>query len=160
MSGLVPVDVAALGVGAFFGALSRYQAGKIAADFIATDPKRFGKLAGWHTAGLNVSGSFLLGVIYAMPAVDTNKINQLQSGVAGKPLDRFQGLTPRAKLMLGVGYVVQLLSLVFVGCLLILLSVNISHNTTFISLSLLDNYFITFSGLTSYEKLLWQLHHI
>jgi len=110
-----------------------------------------------HTAGLNVSGSFLLGVIYAMPAVDTNKINQLQSGVAGKPLDRFQGLTPRAKLMLGVGYVVQLLSLVFVGCLLILLSVNISHNTTFISLSLLDNYFITFSGLTSYEKLLWQV---
>mmetsp|Transcript_25564 Transcript_25564/g.54572 ORF Transcript_25564/g.54572 Transcript_25564/m.54572 type:complete len:160 (-) Transcript_25564:717-1196(-) len=104
MSGLVPVDVAALGVGAFFGALSRYQAGKIAADFIATDPKRFGKLAGWHTAGLNVSGSFLLGVIYAMPAVDTNKINQLQSGVAGKPLDRFQGLTPRAKLMLGVGF--------------------------------------------------------
>jgi len=57
-----------------------------------------------HTAGLNVSGSFLLGVIYAMPAVDTNKINQLQSGVAGKPLDRFQGLTPRAKLMLGVGF--------------------------------------------------------
>jgi hypothetical protein len=29
------------------GALSRYQAGKVAADFISTDPKRFGKLAGW-----------------------------------------------------------------------------------------------------------------
>jgi len=30
------------------GALSRYQAGKIASDFIATDPKRFGKLTGWQ----------------------------------------------------------------------------------------------------------------
>ena len=29
------------------GALSRYQAGKIAADFISSDPKRLGKLAGW-----------------------------------------------------------------------------------------------------------------
>jgi len=41
-------DIAALGAGAFFGALSRYQAGKIASDFIATDPKRFGKLTGWQ----------------------------------------------------------------------------------------------------------------
>ena len=32
------------------GALSRYQAGKVAADFIATDPKRFGKLTGWVRA--------------------------------------------------------------------------------------------------------------
>lgn len=104
MSGLVPVDVAALGIGAFFGAISRYQAGKVAADFIATDPKRFGKLTGWHTAGLNISGSFLLGAIYAMPTVDVDKVNQLQSGVANKPWERFQGLTPRAKLMLGVGF--------------------------------------------------------
>mmetsp|Transcript_24828 Transcript_24828/g.68430 ORF Transcript_24828/g.68430 Transcript_24828/m.68430 type:complete len:109 (-) Transcript_24828:743-1069(-) len=105
MSGLVPVDVAALGVGAFFGAVSRYQAGKMAADFIATDPKRFGKLAGWHTAGLNISGSFLLGAIYGMPTVDVNKINRIQSGMLKNPWERFQGLTPRAKLMLGVGYV-------------------------------------------------------
>lgn len=104
MSGLVPVDVAALGVGAFFGALSRYQAGKMAADFIATDPKRFGKLTGWHTAGLNVSGSFLLGVIYGMPTVHVDKVNRIHSGVVKKPWERFQGLTPRAKLMLGVGF--------------------------------------------------------
>jgi len=104
MSGLVPVDVAALGVGAFFGALSRYQAGKIATDFIATDPKRFGKLTGWHTAGLNISGSFLLGMIYAMPSVDVDKINRLQTGITNKRLEQFQGLTPRAKLMLGVGF--------------------------------------------------------
>mmetsp|Transcript_22226 Transcript_22226/g.24767 ORF Transcript_22226/g.24767 Transcript_22226/m.24767 type:complete len:152 (+) Transcript_22226:30-485(+) len=83
------------------GALSRYQAGKIASDFIATDPKRFGKLTGWHTAGLNISGSFLLGVISAMPTVDVDKINQFQYN---KPFERFQGLSPRAKLMLGVGF--------------------------------------------------------
>jgi len=104
MSVLVPLDVAAIGIGAFFGAVSRYQAGKIAADFISTDPKRFGKLTGWHTAGLNISGSFLLGAIYAMPTVDVNKVNQLQSSIATKPWEKFQGLTPRAKLMLGVGF--------------------------------------------------------
>ena len=43
MSGLVVADVAALGTGAFLGALSRYQVGKIANDCIAKDPKRFGK---------------------------------------------------------------------------------------------------------------------
>jgi len=101
MSGLVPADIAALGAGAFFGALSRYQAGKIASDFIATNPKAYGKLTGWHTAGLNISGSFLLGAIYAMPTVDVDKINQIQSN---KPWERFQGLSPRAKLMLGVGF--------------------------------------------------------
>lgn len=103
MSGLVPVDVAALGIGAFVGALSRYQAGKIAAEFISSDPKRFGKLTGWHTAGLNISGSFLLGAIYAMPTVDVTKINQLH-GISTNQWERFQGLTPRAKLMLGVGF--------------------------------------------------------
>lgn len=110
MSGLVPIDVAALGIGAFVGALSRYQAGKIAADFISTDPKRFGKLTGWHTTGLNISGSFLLGAIYAMPTVDVNKINQVQSSISTNRFERFQGLTPRAKLMLGVGCVRSLSS--------------------------------------------------
>merc|ERR1719464_2060885 len=104
MSGLVATDIAALGACAFFGALSRYQVGKIASDFIAADPQRFGKLTGWHTAGLNISGSFLLGAIYAMPTVNVEKINnQLQSNK--KPWERIQqGLTPRAKLMFGVGF--------------------------------------------------------
>jgi len=53
-----------------------------------------------HTAGLNISGSFLLGAISAMPTVDVDKINQFQSN---KPFERFQGLSPRIKLMLGVG---------------------------------------------------------
>lgn len=43
-------------------------------------------------------------MIYAMPTVDVNKVNQIQSSIAKNPLERFQGLTPRAKLMLGVGY--------------------------------------------------------
>mmetsp|Transcript_9697 Transcript_9697/g.23723 ORF Transcript_9697/g.23723 Transcript_9697/m.23723 type:complete len:122 (+) Transcript_9697:162-527(+) len=108
MFGLVPVDVAALGIGAFVGAMSRYQAGKIAADFISSDPKRLAKFTGWHTAGLNISGSFLLGAIYALPTIDVGKINQVQHGVSNNPWEKFQGLTPRAKLMLGVGYVESL----------------------------------------------------
>ena len=55
-----------------------------------------------HTAGLNISGSFLLGVLSAMPTVDIDKINQFQSNKQ-KPFERLQGLSPRAKLMLGVG---------------------------------------------------------
>jgi len=56
-----------------------------------------------HTAGLNISGSFLLGVLSAMPTVDIDKINQFQSNKQ-KPFERLQGLSPRAKLMLGVGF--------------------------------------------------------
>lgn len=36
-----------------------------------------------------------------MPTIDVDKINQIQSN---KPWERFQGLSPRAKLMLGVGF--------------------------------------------------------
>eukprot|EP00536_Pseudo-nitzschia_multiseries_P005985 jgi/Psemu1/192044/e_gw1.122.65.1 len=57
-----------------------------------------------HTAGLNISGSFLLGVIYGMPTIDVDKVNRIQSGMVKNPWERFQVLTPRAKLMLGVGF--------------------------------------------------------
>jgi CrcB protein len=83
-------DAAAVGVGAVCGALCRYQVGRVAADRIAADPKRFGLYTGWHTCGINVLGSFLLG------------------GVAGSPVTNgpkaASGLTPRAKLLLGVGF--------------------------------------------------------
>lgn len=83
-------DAAAVGVGAVCGALCRYQAGRVAADRIAADPKRFGVYTGWHTCGINVLGSFVLG------------------GVAGSPVatssPKATGLTPRAKLLLGVGF--------------------------------------------------------
>ena len=100
MTGMLPADAVALGVGAFFGALSRYQAGRVAAEFIASDPKRYGKLAGWHTAGINVAGSFLLGGITAAPTV----VNVARINAQGaQPKGALQGLSPRTKLMMGVG---------------------------------------------------------
>ena len=66
---LIPSDAVAIGVGAALGALSRYQAGRMAAEFIATDPNKLSKLSGWHTCGINIGGSFLLGGISASPVV-------------------------------------------------------------------------------------------
>lgn len=103
MSGLIPADVAALGVGAFFGALSRYQCGKLAADWIASDPNRLGKLTGWHTAGINMGGSFLLGGISAAPSQKANHAFSSSSSSSKSP-SFFQGLSPRTKLMMGVGF--------------------------------------------------------
>ena len=82
-------DAAAVGVGAVCGALCRYQVGRVAADRIAADPKRFGHYTGWHTCGINILGSFLLGSVAASPVATTTTAS---------------GLTPRAKLMLGVGF--------------------------------------------------------
>jgi CrcB protein len=105
MSGLVPADVVALGMGAFLGALSRYQCGKLAADWIASDPNRLGKLTGWHTAGINLGGSFLLGGISAVPIVDVRKVNANSPQATASRTPAFlQGLSPRTKLMLGVGF--------------------------------------------------------
>ena len=39
-------DALAIGLGAFLDALSRYQVGRLAADYIATDPQRWGRLQG------------------------------------------------------------------------------------------------------------------
>lgn len=88
MSGIIPADAVALGVGAFCGALCRHQAGRLAAEWIAKDPRRT-PYQGWHTAAINVGGSFLLGGISAAPS---------SSSHAPK------GLTPRTKLMMGVGF--------------------------------------------------------
>jgi hypothetical protein len=100
------------------GALSRYQVGKMAADVIATDPARFGKWNRWHTAGINVAGSFLLGGISAAPTIDVNKINNSAAttvshqqqqqqklwGGMSKPWDTtIRGISPRARLLMGLG---------------------------------------------------------
>jgi len=82
-------DAAAVGVGAVCGALCRYQIGRLAVDRIAADPKRFGSFTGWHTCGINVLGSFVLGGIAGSPVASSPKAS---------------GLTPRAKLLLGVGF--------------------------------------------------------
>lgn len=116
MVSLIPADAVAIGIGAFFGALSRYQAGRLAAEWIATDPNRLGKFAGWHTAGINVGGSFLLGGIAGSPVLNTPPlppppVSPRTTNVvtpnrffASKQFQKFQGLSPRTKLMLGVGF--------------------------------------------------------
>jgi CrcB protein len=105
MTGMIPVDALAIGIGAFFGALSRYQAGRMAAEWIATDPNKWNKLAGWHTAGINIGGSFLLGGITGSPMVNKPPVPRPTPTVASKRMFAdFQGLTPRTKLMLGVGF--------------------------------------------------------
>jgi CrcB protein len=102
---MIPADAVAIGVGAFFGALSRYQAGRLAADYIARDPNRLGKFTGWHTSGINIGGSFLLGGIAASPVVHSPSLTvaPTAASAAKKQLEGF-GLTPRQKLMFGVGF--------------------------------------------------------
>ena len=95
MVGIIPADAVAIGLGAFAGAISRYQAGRLAAEYIASDPKRFGHLTGWHTAAINISGSFVLGGVTGTPLISRTT----KSGVNGNI-----GLSPRAKLMFGVGF--------------------------------------------------------
>jgi CrcB protein len=94
---LIPTDAVAVGIGAALGALSRHHAGRIAAEYIATDPNRLQKFAGWHTAGINIGGSFLLGGISASPVVT-------KPSTIKPPFSKIEGLSPRTKLMLGVGF--------------------------------------------------------
>ena len=74
-----------------------------------------GKLTGWHTAVLNISGSFLLGAVYAVPTIDTTKNSTTNTKITSQypswinlirdPWGRIQqGITPRTKLMWGVGF--------------------------------------------------------
>jgi fluoride ion exporter CrcB/FEX len=138
MAGLIPADAVAVGMGAVLGAVSRYQAGRWAAEWIATDPKRLQKFAGWHTAGINIGGSFLLGAISASPVITssgastttttsgnqeppttrtgspttttakaTTTTSRKNTGMVHPKLQSLQGalsLSPRAKLLLGVGF--------------------------------------------------------
>jgi hypothetical protein len=57
MTGLIPIDAVAIGAGAFFGAVSRYQAGQMAAGMIARNPKQLEPWRGYHTAGINIAVS-------------------------------------------------------------------------------------------------------
>ena len=103
---MIPADALAIGIGAFLGAVSRYQAGRMAAEWIATDPNKLNKFAGWHTAGINIGGSFLLGGIAGSPIVNKTPVPRpAPTTVASKRMFAdFQGLTPRIKLLLGVGF--------------------------------------------------------
>ncbi|CAB9531332.1 Putative fluoride ion transporter CrcB [Seminavis robusta] len=88
---LLSSDAGAVAVGAVFGALSRYQAGEMAAQWIAKDPTKRVPFQGWHTAGINVAGSFALGSLAGIP---TKAVTPAVT----------PGLSPRTKLMMGVGF--------------------------------------------------------
>ena len=85
-------DMAAVGAGAVAGAISRYQLGNIATRIIAED-KRLSHLTGWHTAAINIFGSFILGSLAGIPTIDTSKAKQ-----------DVRGISPRMRLMAGVGF--------------------------------------------------------
>jgi CrcB protein len=95
-------DVAAIGIGAVGGAWFRFQLGRMAADKIAQDPMRWGTYSGWHTAGINMVGSFLLGGISQTPvsSFPTTTTTTTAAAAAASGLM----MTPRTKLMLGVGF--------------------------------------------------------
>lgn len=98
----VVADAAAVGVGAVCGALCRYQIGKMATERISKNP-RLNHLTGWHTAGINVLGSFTLGGIFGSPLVDAASTNPTAVPKPG-PARRAFGMTPRMKLLCGVGF--------------------------------------------------------
>ena len=98
-------DACAIGVGAVCGALSRYQVGRVAAEKIAKN-ENLKALSGWHTAGINVAGSFALGAISAFPMADKthNQITSSRSKLVIPPQIENIHISPRAKLMLGIGF--------------------------------------------------------
>ena len=111
----VVADAAAVGVGAVCGALCRHHIGQSLTKQIAKDPKRFGHLTGWHTAGINVVGSFVLGGIFATPVVTATEGAPAAATKAAAatsvsapskvPINVASfGLTARAKLLAGVGF--------------------------------------------------------
>ncbi|KAL7447812.1 hypothetical protein ACHAWC_000124, partial [Mediolabrus comicus] len=85
-------DVAAVSLGAVVGAVSRYQVGNIATRIIAED-KRLAAFTGWHTAAINVFGSFILGSLAGFPT----------SGPSTKHQE-LKGISPRMRLLAGVGF--------------------------------------------------------
>jgi CrcB protein len=97
----VVADAAAIGVGAVCGALCRHHIGQSVTKQLAKDPKRFGHLTGWHTAGINVVGSFILGGIFASPVATAESAPALSTVPANAASF---GLTARAKLLAGVGF--------------------------------------------------------
>lgn len=90
-------DLAAVAAGATFGAISRFQAGELAAQWIAKDPTKRTPFQGWHTAGINIAGSFALGSLAGTPTFTSPKTDAVTT-------QKFSGLSPRAKLMMGVGF--------------------------------------------------------
>lgn len=88
-------DAAAIGAGAVAGALCRYQIGYVFTRKISNDT-RLSSLSGWHTAGINVFGSFILGAIAGLPTVTPAATKEGRTNAFI--------LSPRARLLTGVGF--------------------------------------------------------
>jgi CrcB protein len=85
MPSTAALDAIAISIGAVSGALARYQIGKIFSEYISKDPKTRGGLTEWHVAGINISGSFVLGMLAGVPTSSPK-------------------FSARNKLMVGVGF--------------------------------------------------------
>lgn len=84
------LDAIAVSIGAVSGALARHHLGKVSYEYILKDPNRLGHLTGWHIAGINISGSFLLGMLVGVPTTTSTTTTT--------------SISARTKLMLGVGF--------------------------------------------------------
>ena len=123
MAALISHETVAIGVGAVCGALSRYQCGRVFGEWIAAETSsatatacssasssRAAQWTGWHTACINVGGSFLLGVVTAAPSRSISSADPSLTKTATKASSQhvFQNnafaLTPRLRLLLGVGF--------------------------------------------------------
>ena len=82
----------------------------MAADFIARDPNTLGRFQGWHTAAINIGGSFILGGVAGAPTLAKSPPPPPGSPLPAATRTPFlsmgstPGLSPRAKLMFGVGF--------------------------------------------------------
>jgi fluoride ion exporter CrcB/FEX len=69
-------DTVAIAIGAICGAITRHQVGKVVTEYITNhvhtnDVAKHSFYLGWHTAFINITGSFLLGAIFATPTIST-----------------------------------------------------------------------------------------
>lgn len=87
------VDAAYIGVGAVTGAVCRYSIGNLVNRKIAETHPKWSYYQGWHTAGINIVGSFVLGTLAGIPTVDIAAAQ-----------DHHHGITARTRLMAGVGF--------------------------------------------------------
>lgn len=96
IASLIPpmlVDAVYIGVGAVTGAVCRYSIGNVVNRKIAETHPKWSYYQGWHTAGINIVGSFVLGTLAGIPTVDIAAAQ-----------DHHHGITARTRLMAGVGF--------------------------------------------------------
>lgn len=79
-------DSVAIAIGAICGAITRYQTGRVVTEYITqyihpNDITKQSYYLGWHTAFINISGSFLLGIIFASPTIETTTTNITQPSI-------------------------------------------------------------------------------